>query len=228
MLRRSLLALAIAAYPASTAVGGVFWTTNQSEFEAYMEQTGKVLKTLETFEGLGVPPNTIQDLMDPFQADNVIIQSNISSEQYPPKMIGHGLVAVGPNFFQPGSPNSVVVGTFFLDDSLDLIFAEGENHTGVGFDYFDPSKPPRMMRIIVYDKNDVPLFKIILPADRDKKFFGIWVPITIGRINLAGFDPDTGFNGLEHVDNIEMWVPAPGTLALLGLGGFLARRRRRR
>ena len=113
----------------------------------------------------------------------------------------------------------MVVGPNIPSESLDLIFDPAENHTGVGFNYLEATF--KGIVITVFNKNDEIIFKEVFEAGLEKRFFGIWSFETIGRINVGG-------PGGELVDNIEMWVPAPGALALLGVAGLLGGRRRRR
>ena len=233
-----LFALLLAAYPASFALGGgVFVFNNQDEFHLFMEGKKEQKGVTEDFENSNVGFGELAFLfgrleggvpnIDPFNGlgfpnglrnFNLIIQTN-ALEQGLEIVPGQELVALGRDFIIPGVPNSVVVGANFFAESLDLIFDPTENHTGVGFDYIDPVKG--IAFITVFDKNDQIIFKEIFKAGGEKQFFGIWSFETIGRINIGG-------PGGELVDNIEMWVPAPGALALLGLAGLLGGRRRRR
>jgi hypothetical protein len=91
-----------------------------------------------------------------------------------------------------------------LSDSTDLIFLPDENHTGIGFDVLDPVGL-FVVHVTVFDENNVEIAREALPVTGDKTFFGIWCPVTIGRINIAGSD-QSGGNGAELVDNIQMWM----------------------
>ena len=135
-------------------------------------------------------------------------------------VIGQGFL--GSNSKKIGEDLEILKG---IEASLDLIFTE-PNHTGIGFELsqFEGFGPPGDWHITIYDKSDEIIGKFILPPaiEPAKNFFGVWSSDTIGRINIwdEGLIPDA-------IDNIQMWVPAPGTLALLGLAGLAGRRRRR-
>ena len=231
-----LFAVLLAAYPASSALGQIFWTLDRDEFHLFMEGK-KVLKGIEDFEESNVGFGQLAVLTDPLvfgvpnidaaglgfpnglAEENLIIQSN-AFEQGLVIEPGLGMVALGQGFIDGVNvPNSVVVGAQFFAESLDLIFDPSDNHTGVGFDFIDPIGG--IAFITVFDKNDEIIFKQVFEAGGEKRFFGIWSPETIGRINIGG-------PGGELVDNVEMWIPAPGALALLGVAGLLGARRRRR
>jgi hypothetical protein len=82
--------------------------------------------------------------------------------------------------------------------------------------------------VCAYDQFDNVLGSFLVPGptptEPAKNFVGVFSPVPIGRVNIWGmFDVPQPF----AVDNIEMWVPAPGAAALLGLGGVFALRRRR-
>ncbi len=238
MKRRTILfATLLAAYPVASALGGgLFWTLSQEEFHLFMEGK-KVLKGIEDFEESNVGFGQLAALTDPLvfgvpnldafglgfpvglTEENLILQSNIN-EQGLFVQPGSGMVALGQGFIDGQNiPNSVVVGADSFAESLDIIFDPLHNHTGVGFNFLDPVGGIAV--ITVFDKNDEVVFKEVFAAGGEKMFFGIWLPETIGRINVGG-------PGGELVDNIEMWVPAPGALALLGIAGLLGTRRRRR
>ncbi|MHC4447010.1 MAG: hypothetical protein ACYSXF_04400, partial [Planctomycetota bacterium] len=206
--------------------------TDKAGFEDFNLSLGKLLKGIEDFEHGQVPAGAFVDLVDPLEGNvpntdpsgllgfpdglinkNLKIQSNILGENAPIEAPGAGLRAVGPGVIAAGVPNSIVVGSQYPHpgmpgapfDSLDLIFDPGSNHTGVGFDAIDPTAPPRIIHITVFDKNNAVIFKGSIPGTFDKTFFGIWCEQTIGRINLAGESAPGANDGAEYVDNIQMW-----------------------
>lgn len=239
---RTLSALVIAAFLTDTTLGGVVIIfTDAAAFEAFNLAEGKVQKLTEDFEESNLGDFGVAQLLGSLQGNiqnvdeigngfpkgltskNLIIQSNILGLNATMPSDGAGLLVLG---FTPGLFNSVVVSADAVD-SLDLIFTE-PNHTGVGFDVIGLAGAGSTMHIAVFDKGGVLIHKEILPTPSSAKtFFGIWSPDTIGRINIGGVDA-LGELTPEFVDNIQMWVPAPGTLALLGLAGLMGARRRRR
>ena len=82
------------------------------------------------------------------------------------------------------------------------------------------------IHVTVFDKQDVEVGKLILPNTAQKQFVGLIMVggKTIGRVNVY----DTGPGGAEGITQLEVFVPAPAPLALLGMAGFIAGRRRRR
>lgn len=249
MLRKTLPVVVVASFVAGTAQADIFFFTDLFAFEAFNEAAGKMLKGIETFEEsnigardkvalmaplLGNVPNTTDGIgfLDGLEQKNIIIQDNITPGPNPvstnPSGSPFALFVIGPGFL--GS-NSKKIGEdlevlFGIEASLDLIFTE-PNHTGVGFELsqFEGFGPPGDWHITIYNKADEIIGKFILPPAIEPmtSFFGVWSSDTIGRINIwdEGIIPDA-------IDNIQMWIPAPGALALLGVAGLLGARRRRR
>jgi hypothetical protein len=61
-------------------------------------------------------------------------------------------------------------------------------------------------------------------VEPSKNFFGVWSPTPIGRVNVWGiFSVPQPF----AIDNVQMWIPAPGAGGMLALGCLALRRRRR-
>ncbi len=250
MNRKSVPALVIAVLLANPALGGFVIFDNKADFEAFNKGQGKRLKGIETFEESNLGVGGGAELKDPLQGNvrnvdpatglgfpkglaqkNLIIQSNALGVGAPEVVPGSGLFALGPDFIVPGIPNSVVVGPFVLPDSLDLIFTE-PNHTGIGLDVFDVifgGDPDAFVQVTVFNKSNEIIVSHNVPDELDKVFFGIWSDETIGRVNIAAFNPQVPSpDGLEFVDNIQMWVPVPGTQALLCFAGLMGTGRRRR
>lgn len=243
--------LTAAAGLAAAQPGGVDFYTNRDAFLQGMHQDGKVLKGVEDFEEGIIPPGgkvILPDFFHPhvpnydpathygfpngLSEDNIHIQTNMFPGPTPPHPMPFGgpdaLYLIGPGFI--GSNSNKVGEDLFLQGihaSLDLIFTPAE-HTGIGLELSRFAGFPNGGWIIsVYDFNDVPVgvFQVPPPPQTEpfKSFFGFWYGPGIGRINIfdmAGPAPDA-------VDNIEMWVPAPGAVGLLLAGLPLAGRRRR-
>ncbi len=247
MFRKSMAAaLVVAIYPAQPALGGFIIFNDRESFTLFNFLEGKVLKVPEDFEEGFIPAGFIVHLTDPLVhgvpnidpdtgfgfdngliSENLIVQSNAMGLHAASAAPGGGLAMVGPDALALGVPNSIVVGADAFSDSTDLIFLE-PNHTGVGFDVIDPISAANggIVHISVYDKADMLIVHDHVPAALNKVFWGIWSDETIGRINIGTEDANFLAGG-ELIDNIDMWVPAPGALAVLALGGLALGRRRR-
>lgn len=239
----------IAALAASPALADVaVFYTEQTAFHQNNDLNGKFLKGIEDFEESSAEPgskhpfpNSLQNgvprptLPNGINATNLIIQSNITPSPCPPtpnpSTNQAALWVNGAGFL--GS-NSIKVGTDeFLSNlfsSIDLIFTS-DDKTAIGVDlstYQGFAQGHGGYIVCAYDLSDNVLGSFLIPGptptEPSKTFVGVWSPVPIGRVNIWGiFDVPQPF----AVDNIEMWVPAPGAAALLGLGGLAALRRRR-
>lgn len=249
-MRASLIVSLAALSCASAAWGqGVVFFTNQQAFHQFNTLDGKFLKGIETFENNNLPPGGKQNLPDPLMGgvpnvspatgmgfplglenDNLVIQANVLPGPHAPFPAPSGdpfaLYVVTPPFL--GVPSSMIGEDLFLSGvnaSIDLIFTSNDK-TGVGFELSRYAGfPMGGWDIAVFDTANNFVGSFIVPpppgAQPASVFFGVWAP-SIGRINIfdmAGASP-------EGIDNIEMWVPAPGSLVLLGLAGLGLRRRR--
>ncbi|CAG1003070.1 hypothetical protein PHYC_03039 [Phycisphaerales bacterium] len=243
------LAVVVAALAAPLAMGGniVFFTDHQL-FTEYNQLAGKSMKGMEDFEESSAGPGEKHPFPNPLQygvprptfpnginSTNLIIQTNITPGPNPPTLNPSGddraLWVNGAGFI--GS-NSIKVGTdeFLYNrfSSLDLIFTSHDK-TGIGLEvstYAGFNAGHGGFDMAIYDQigNIIGTYHVDpAPPEPNKSFFGVWSATPIGRVNIWGiFAVPQPF----AVDNIEMWVPAPGAGALLAMGGLLAARRRRR
>src|SRR6185295_9561287 len=170
---------------------------------------------------------------------NLLIQDNIPPTPFPANVnpSGHpqALYLAGPGFI---NANSHKIGEDLFNftqqiASLDLIFTPAE-HTAVGFELsrFQGFGMGGWL-IGVYDVNNIQIGAFPVPSpgvfEPSKTFFGVWSPVPIGRINV--FDNAQNQAGqvipaADAIDNIEMYVPAPGTALIVAAFPLLARRRR--
>lgn len=242
------LGLCASALLVSHAHGGVQFFTDHALFQQHNAQYGKVLKGIETFEeseadeGSKIPfPNPLQHgvprptFPNGIDETNLIIQTNITPGPCPPvpnpSTNAQALWVNGANFI--GS-NSIKVGTdeflFGLFSSLDLIFTSHDK-TAIGLDvstFTNFNQGHGGFIVCAYDEFDNILGNFLIPGptptEPGKNFVGVWSSTVIGRVNIWGiFSVPQPF----AVDNIEMWVPAPGAGSSLLFGGFWALRRRR-
>ncbi len=238
----------VAAFICAPAFGDIQYFTDHEVFTDYSVLHGKLPKGIETFEeaivedGAKLPfPNPLQNgvprpgFPNGIDATNLIIQSNITPNPSPltpnPSANQAALWVNGAGFL--GS-NSIKVGTDeFLSglfSSIDLIFTS-DDKTAIGLDastYPGFNSGHAGFIFTVYDLSDNILGTYTMPGatipEPSKNFFGVWSNVPIGRLNVWGiFDVPQPF----AVDNIEMWVPAPGAASVLLIGGLAALRRRR-
>ena len=234
-MRNLAVALLIVGAPA-LASAQLTWYTNQQEFERANRLHGKTLKGTETFEESTLPNRMSIDLNDPLipgyangphfpngltGVDNMIVQSNTlggnATEPSPRGTDGLRTFSRG----QLGAGSDVVVPDNAFD-SLDLIFASRDNHSGVGFDSILLGAAG-WNQILVFDTTNRLLGGLAVRGNpAGDQFAGVWSGVPIHRINI--YSPG---RGLEGADNIQLWIPEPGTLTLLGLGGLVPLVRRR-
>lgn len=245
-MRRAFV-LAALAMGGSVASADIQYFTDQGAFAQFNGAQGKMLKGIEDFEeseaGPGEKhpfPNSLQNgvprptFPNGIDATNLIIQTNITQAPCPPtanpSSAPRALWVNGVGFL--GS-NSIKVGTDeFLQgmfSSIDLIFSTHDK-TAVGVDvstYAGFNQGHQGFVFCAYDQFDNILGSYLMPGptpvEPSKNFFGVWSSTPIARLNIWGiFDVPQPF----AVDNIEMWVPEPGTVWLLAIAaGALLRRR---
>ncbi len=213
--------------------------TNPDLFDAALAAAGKVSKGKWDFAATqSNPPSHVEGFSDPLNInnpgpfdfvplDNITIQSNLNPQGQGgtnPRGVNALVIVNAPAF---GLDNTVILANTFVD-SLDIISGPpaGDNHTAMSMDAIVLAPTGAPLHITVFDKNDVELGKAILPGTAQKQFLGLIVNggKTIGRVNIY----DTGAGGAEGVSQLEVFVPAPSALALLGMAGLIAGRRRRR
>jgi hypothetical protein len=244
-----VFALACAAGIASPVFGQALMFNNAGAFHNFVLQQGKLLKGTETFEESNIPQGGKQILPGPFQPGvpntfqgigfpqglsepNIRIQDNVAPGPNAPVVAPSGdpnsLYVIGQNFI--GSNSKKVGEDMFLQNinvSIDLLF-QPSTHTAVGFNLSRfQGFGNAGWTVSVWGVGNLLMGSFNLPApalpEPSKDFYGFWAPIPIERINI--WDP---IIAPEAIDNVEMWhVPAPGTLALLGLAPLVAGRRRR-
>lgn len=246
-MHTGIVAVVALSCAAGVALGDIQFFDDHGVFTTWSQFHGKVLKGIEDFEESTAGPQEKHPFPNPLQngvprptfpgginADNLIIQTNITPGPNPPapnpSNNDRALWVNGAGFI--GS-NSIKVGTdeflYGLYSSLDLIFtSHDKTSVGVdvstfagydaGFGGFD---------VCVYDQFDnvLGMYHMAPGApEPNKQFFGVWSSTPIGRVNIWGiFSQPQPF----AVDNIEMWVPAPGVGGLMALAWLGAVRRRR-
>ena len=248
MKRTLCLGVVVVALAVAPATAEIVFFTDHGAFTQYNTADGKFLKGVETFEeseagqGAKIPfPNSLQHgvprptFPEGIDETNLIIQTNITPGASPPtpnpSSFDRALWVNGPGFL--GS-NSIKVGTDeFLNmmfSSLDLIFTTHDK-TGVSVDvstFNGFNMGHGGFDFTAYDQFDNILGTFHMPGptavEPSKNFFGVWSSTPIGRLNVWGiFSQPQPF----AVDNIEMWVPAPGVLGVMGMGLLALGRRRR-
>ena len=245
----SFAALAVS----SAALGGFVFFTDPVAFQAALDANGKISKGFWDFSphnvGLGFiggfeDPLNFQNIpfdkklgvfyWDEMPLDNIQFQSNLNPNgQGGPNPRGiAGLAFATPPFF--GLDNNILVANTFVD-SFDILSGVpvGDNHTAMALQVVSLSNPPQGLpvNITVWDKNEENSTRLVLPGFQgiEKQFVGILATdgLTIGRVNIYDTGSGPG-SGAEGISSIEVYIPAPGSLALLGLSGLFVRRRRRR
>ncbi len=213
------------------------WFTDKNAFEAAARAQGKILKGIENYEASVLLPNQVDGFNDtlhfgipnlpdgfpyPNGTDglrNLWTQSNNNQNPGLPSPAGtNGLAAASVGFL--GATSDIVLSNTFVN-GIDFIFDPISNHTAIGAQVLDLLGPQVGVVMTVYDKNEVELGSMIVPANAGGIFHGVIANgTTIGRINLQS-------GGAEGLDDIQAWIPEPASLSLFVLGGLALLRRRR-
>ena len=237
--RLAVLAIAVfafAALPANAAT--IFFANDAAGFAAAM--AGNTSLGTEDFEGSILGPGTVVGVDDPLTQGiangpypaglslPLAVQSNLlggaAATTSPRGAAGLAAASAGSN----GATSDVVVANFFVD-SLDLIFAPGDQISGVGLNTIALGGAGSV-NIQVYDTLNNLLGSTTIAGDAaGTNFLGIQTTggDLIGRINI--FSTSSAAEGADNVQLFTANVPEPGTLALViaGLLGRAAVRRRK-
>ncbi len=230
---------------AQAAHADVLFFVSQAEFQGALEQAGRIKKGIESFPWLALP-GSVTNLGDPLDInsslpgwvkpgdiiDNLTFQSNLtpfgSNGTNPRGFAGLALFTQG---FIGATQDGVVAGHFV--DSFDILSGppDGDNHTAMALQLisFNNSPAGSAVTVSVYDKDDDLIGSasdISAPANQGGTFLGILSTggDTLGRVNI--YDVNVGF-AAQGIYSIAVYVPAPGSVFLLGLAGLVGTRRRR-
>jgi hypothetical protein len=135
--------------------------------------------------------------------------------------------AIGTNSIKVGEDLGILFG---IQCSIDILF-DADNIRAISLDLSRfQGFGTAGWNIGIFDENDVLIGNFLragpVAAEPAKNFFGVWSTLPIARINLFDLSltpaPDA-------IDNIEIWVPAPGAAAhAAAFLALLASRRRTR
>jgi hypothetical protein len=224
MIRSALTLLAVAAIPATSALGSVIFYDNEGDFVAQMTGVGYVFEGLETFEENNLPDYSVWSAVGPACGGVPWVDGNgdgfptgleqlnlcISSPE------GDGTLALLTAGFLGNATDVLGANTFV--DSTDMTFQNGKTG-GAGFEVEDLMYG-YSCDVTVYDTSNNVIGTHVSGAGL--AFVGVYSDQAIGYINVAAQN-----GGGEMLDNIQMYnIPGPASLSLLALAG-LARRRRR-
>lgn len=231
MFRRLIPTLVMVALPASTAFGQLVFFDNEADFVAFNAANSTILDGLETFEENNLGPGGVAGLgttlepgvpNGPFENGLTDVDDMFLSFQNPAGVPSLG-VLLTDGFF--GAVSSIV-GPDTFGETTTIHMLE-DDKVGIGFYSQIPSigGGNGLLDVLIYDTAGVLLEATVAVAGGEglQEFFGVWSPVPIGSINVAGQQ-----DGGELLDNISMWVvPAPASLSLFALGAATMLRRRR-
>ncbi len=227
-----LIVSAIAGLAASTATAQDYYS--QGAFQAAAAAAGNALTGFEDFEdttpgyfAVGIPEPLTQGVPNyPYPNG---LRAPISCYT---NLMGDGGNSMQPRggvqplaAFEGGNGYSAtdsVIANYFVD-GLDVVML-GSDVNAIGFNPMVYIGTDTLtIKIFGLSNNLLGTFKSSA-NNNETDFFGFVANEPIGRVNLYGIN-----NNAEGADNVELWtrVPAPGSTALLGLGGLIAGRRRR-
>ncbi|MFB3099445.1 MAG: hypothetical protein ACE1ZX_05360, partial [Acidimicrobiia bacterium] len=203
---------------AQSAHGDVLFFLNEAEFQATLQQAGKVLEGFEDFPWLA-PSNSVigsvgsvdVNLSVPGWLKPGVLIDNLT---FQPNLGGADSSQVSPNILMAlftmdylDLPANGLVSSHFAS-ALDIISGAPNpaNHTAMGMTINSIWGGPTV-RVDVYDENNVLIGNTAAaPAGMDGAFLGILATggNTLGRVNL--YDPSGGAEGMF---NISVWVSVP-------------------
>jgi len=211
-MRKVILALVILAIPAST-MAALTWYTSKPAWDAARAAGGwTTLYGSENYEECTLGPGAVIAVNDP-------LTFGVPNVNFPLGLTGLNNLSVQSNTLagNPAQPSPRGLNTFV--DSIDHIFAK-PTVNALGF-YTTSFLGGNSVDVRAYDAAQVLLGQTARPADpTGANFLGVISDTPIGRLNVF----DTG-NGAEGIDNIDVYVPEPATLAMLSLALLALRRR---
>lgn len=208
----TLAALGVAAVATPALAGGLTIYTDRTSWEAAL---GGATAFVEDFNAL--TPGVISNGAT---LDTGLIQ--ITRDGSPNG--GDGALSI-----EPGSVFGNINGTNFLDGETGasphenvIIGFGGQNVFAFGADWFSPFSGDGI--ILIAGENTVSLESI---TGFNTGFLGfVSTSESFGTVTIAGNPDDITFQELWSADNFSFAVPAPGSLALLGMAALVGRRRR--
>jgi len=220
MLKRLMVVLLVAGVSGTVAFGQLQFFDDRGAFGAYNQSQGRVMEGLEDFEENNLPPNDVSVQNEPLDWNpNVNFPNGLTglTHMQITSSGGGGVVLLTDGFF--GAQTSIVGANTFADTTI-LHFVEPD-HRSIGLDLVDLINGG-MSDIEIFDTNHQSLGSTTWSSPFTPVFFGVFSPDDdIGWIEITGQNA-----GGELVDNVEAWIPEPGTLSLLGLAGLVLLRRR--
>lgn len=237
-----LLLVAVFAVPAVAGTSATLFT-NEGDFDAAVNDAGKILKGVEDFENAttallpGLPAGIAGPLADPLSAgvsnldangvgfpngltnSNLQLSSNVFGTDPFDAAPGGGLIVLDAGFL---GQDSIVVGANTFAESTDLLFPDGDK-TAVSFDLLSNGAIGDV-QVTVFDVDGN---QILQETASGINVFGVFTGVVsdvpIGRINVADLEGQG-----ELVDNVALYVvPEPATLGLMAIGAMVFARRRR-
>ncbi len=222
MIRTFVLIFAVCSI-LSPAFGELIYFDSKSEFAVYNEAQGHALKGFEDFEENNLGPNQAAVQNEPLDGNrNVSFPAGLNLDTLSiTSSSGLGVTLVTDGFH---GVETSMVGADLSISSTDLEFLVN-NYVAVGLDVVDFTMG-EPCNVGIFDLAGQLIEVAVVQSSFDAAFFGVVSDVPIGRIEVASMS-----FGNELVDNIQVWTPEPGSLALLVLGiagaGSVRRRRLR-
>ncbi len=208
---------------AARADSGIDWSDNPSDWPQIKEAQGKVSKGDIDFDD--DPDYGVQSFSGPLTSKGAgpvspgVVLDNVVIDTVQPYI--SNLNAFGTGTWR--NPSNAVNANYF-SDSLEITLTE-PNHTMVMLNHWG-FPGDLFVDVSFYDKNDT-LIDIVrgIPSPEEGHAVLYWTKEqteSIGRIVIH--DPEDGAEGIMQS---EYWIPEPGSLLLLAIGGAAVFRRRR-